>query len=255
MPTIALITDFGIREWYVGVMKGVIRSIAPECSVIDISHHVHAQQVKEAGFVLWNAYRYFPKGTIFTSVVDPGVGSGRAIMAVEAGDHYYIAPDNGLLDFVLSECDIQKAVKVDKPDYYLNKVTNTFHGRDIFSPVSAHLAKGAPLEALGKETTLAPPSSPFLTVEKSGQYEGEILYVDQFGNLITNLALAPSINGQARIQDTELQTFVNTYAEVEEGTLLMLRGSSGLLEISERNGSAAKTLGVSTGTNLRFKAQ
>lgn len=242
MNTIALLTDFGCKDWYVGVMKSVIIQINPDASIIDISHEITPQNITEASFVLWNAYDYFPEKTIFVCVVDPGVGSKRNIVAVQTAKHIFLAPDNGLLDLVLPEVKVKKAVAVENMDYFLNKISNTFHGRDIFAPVAAHLSNGLKLSKLGSTIDHPLNEKIFSTVKERGDYEGNIIYIDRYGNLITNLKMSKNIDVEVRINNFTIRQISKTYADVEEGALLALTGSSGLLEISVRNGNAKKLL-------------
>ncbi len=235
---IVLLTDFGNKDWFVGVMKGVILRINPNVNVIDLSHEITPQNVKEAGFILWNAYKFFPKGTIFVCVVDPTVGGDRKIIAVQTKEHIFIAPDNGILDLVLSEVDVLKAVYVENRDYFLENVSTTFHGRDIFAPVAAYISRGVDLSELGGEVNLTKPENLFIDVFGSGDYIGEVIYIDRFGNLITNIRPTVEIDGEVKIKEYVIEKISKTYAEVKSGQLVALINSSGLLEIGVRDGNA-----------------
>lgn len=248
MATIALLTDFGQRDWYVGAMKGVIRSITPLADIVDISHEIPPQNVKAASFVLWNAYRYFPMGTVFVCVVDPGVGSERAIFAVEAGGYIFVAPDNGLLDRVMTDLTVRQVVKVEKKQFFRAEISHTFHGRDIFAPVGAHISNGARLTELGPEIEYGFPELPLIEASHSEISKGEIIYIDHFGNLVTNIFVPKHVQAEVQCGDLKLTEISRTYAEVEDQELLALVGSSGLLEIAMRNGSAAKKLQAAYGT-------
>src|SRR6266851_3337280 len=151
-PVIALLTDFGTGDGDVGVMKGVIAGITPDVHIIDITHDVAPQNIASGAWILAAAYRYFPNNTAFVCVVDPGVGSVRHAIAVHAGDWYFVGPDNGLFSFLLADQTVHMAVSLDNPAYHLPQVSTTFHGRDIFAPVSAHIAHGVSLRELGTET-------------------------------------------------------------------------------------------------------
>ena len=186
--TITLITDFGLQDGYVGVMKGVISNINPSASVIDISNTIAAQDIFQAACVLNNSYSYFPKGTIHVVVVDPGVGSDRKILCLKTEDYVFLAPDNGVLSFVIEKDESPSIREVTNGKLFLPRLSNTFHGRDIFAPVAAHISKGVSHKEFGErvdktnEITLP---KPILSPE--GKLTAEIIYVDSFGNLITNV--------------------------------------------------------------------
>jgi S-adenosylmethionine hydrolase len=245
MPPIVLLTDFGHRDAYVGVMKGVIAGINPQARVIDLSHDLPPQDLQAARFVLWNSYRYFPQGSIFVCVVDPGVGSERAIVAVATERYYFVAPDNGLLDYVIAEQNNYRVRKVENQQYFRGAISQTFHGRDIFSPVGAHLSAGVSFELLGPEAVLAQAKSPFLGLNALTETPLPILHRDHFGNLITNLKLADGETLSVWVNG-ETVPFVRAYAEVEPGEMLAIRGSHGLLEVAVREGSAAQHRGGKT---------
>ncbi len=252
---IALLTDFGDKDWFVGVMKAVILGINPNVKIIDITHEISPQDVRQAGFVLWNAYKYFPDKTIFVCVVDPGVGSERKIIAVETKKYIFIAPDNGLLDFVLSEVDVLRAVHVENKDYFLESVSSTFHGRDIFAPVSAYISRGVDLSELGKEVKLGTLKEMFVKVSNVGDYEGEVVYIDRFGNLITNLMVSKEFDGEVRLKDLVIGKISRTYSDVEIGQAVALIDSSGLIEIGIREDNASKILGVGRGEKVFLKVK
>lgn len=266
---VALLTDFGLIDHYVGVMKGVILSRAPHVTIVDISHQVSPQNVHEAAFLLWSAYRFFPEGTIFVAVVDPGVGSERNILCVKAHGYFFLSPDNGLLKYVLAELKKPQIFSVTNKNLYLPEVSSTFHGRDIFAPAAAHLANGLSLSKLGE--TVKPETRPenFLTLDlqKQKQVKGAIIYIDRFGNLVTNIRLEKlsRVNElrQCRMQISNTSTrnrpkktvhyFSPTYTAAPTQTPFMIVGSSGLLEISIKNRGAAKALGARVGTPVTLK--
>lgn len=276
MTTIALLTDFGNDDIYVGVMKGVMRGINPQVNFIDITHTISPQHVREAAFNLANAYRYFPKDTVFLVVVDPGVGSLRRPIAVQAGGYTFIAPDNGVLSYTLAFADHVEAVALDNPAYHLQNISQTFHGRDIFAPVSAYLSNGVPLSDIGtKVTDLVSLPMPTLEVNQT-LIQGEILHIDRFGNLITSIGrlawvdearmtLNPAFGHElfnVPINLAQTQVWVNkqnvsaiqrSYSDVRRGELLALLGSSGYLEISVNQGHAAKRLDASVGDPVELK--
>ncbi len=258
-PPIVLLTDFGFKDSYVGVMKGVIRKISRHADLIDLSHNIVAQDVAEAAFVLAASYRYFPSGAIFTCVVDPGVGTDRAVLCLEANEQLFLAPDNGLLSVIAEEAAEHTFRRVTEEEYYLKDGSTTFHGRDIFAPVAAHLAEGVEPEKLGPEVRnierLQLPN-PVRTAD--GSLRGEIIYIDQFGNLITNIREAtvertftrPRNELEVRVKRRCASGLARAYAERPAGELLALIGSSGYLEVAVNKGSAARTLGCEKGDSV-----
>lgn len=251
-PLIALLTDFGQTDTYVGVMKGVMRSICPEADFIDLTHGVRPQAVAQAAFLLSVSVPHFPHGTVFLSVVDPGVGSDRAALAARVGEHLFVAPDNGLLSMVWRED--AEAHSLIRSEYRLPQVSATFHGRDIFAPAAAHLAAGVSLANLGPRVTeierlaLAHPSPVSATILR-----GAVVHIDHFGNLVTNIRtgdLAPALRASRITVQTggaEITGLRVTYSEADEGELLAHWGSSGHLEIAVRGGCASGRLAVDIG--------
>jgi len=238
-------------------MKGVILSIAPGAVIVDLCHGVAAQDVVEAGFLLASSYSYFPPGTIHVAVVDPGVGTSRRILAIKAHSYVFLVPDNGLIASVVPDPKIADLiVSVENERYFLKPVSSTFHGRDVFAPVAAHIAKGVPLEAFGPavdsfETGACPQVTE--VVEESGaqRLEGTVVHVDHFGNLVTNIRLPPGRKVlEVRCGGQKISEFAGTYAAVPPGEALCLVGSSGFLEISVNQGHAASKLGVRKGENI-----
>ncbi len=254
MPTITLLTDFGLRDGYAGVMKGVIWGIAPDAQIADLSHQIGAQNVMEGAIALGRTAPFFPAGTVHVAVVDPGVGTHRRPIAARLGQQYFVAPDNGLLTIVIEQAEAQNEptefVHLDNPRYWLAEVSNVFHGRDIFSPVGAHLANGVPLRELG-----APISDPQrLALPRPqpipGGWRGEVIQVDRFGNLATNLLradLAPLGALRVRLAGKELRGLVKTFGERPVGELIALYGTHDDLIVSVVNGSAEKLLGAGVG--------
>ena len=252
--SIALLTDFGISDHYVGTVKGVIHSIHSQATIIDITHEVQPQQVRQAGYLLWAAYKYFPKGTVFLSIVDPGVGTNRRILAVRTKNYVFIAPDNMLLDAVLSEEQIVEAVEINmtsKNPYIFSPVSNTFHGRDIFAPVTAYLAAGISFNEIGKSIALHPAMSPFVESE-SKPVKGEVLHIDRFGNVITNLRGRKTAPFSLKIAGKTIHTWINNYAEAPEQTVCLIHGSSGLVEIVVKNGNAKQKLKAEIASEISF---
>jgi len=240
MALITLLTDFGTADGYVGEMKGVMYAMHPQAQLVDIAHDVAPQDVDGARLAIARYWRRFPLGTIHLVVVDPGVGTSRAALAVESDGRFLIGPDNGVLSPALLRSDV-RVVELPIPP----QASATFHGRDVFAPAAARLAGGSPLEALGR-TYDAPivrrtPEAKRLT---DGSVSGEVITVDRFGNLITNL-VAP--RGGSVVLGDRVVPIVRSYGEGASGDVVAVIGSSGLLEIAVRGGSAGGTLGVSRG--------
>ncbi len=261
MNTIALITDFGTVDGFVGTMKGVILSIAPQAKIIDISHESAPQHTHHAAFVLWSSYKYFPENSIFVVVVDPGVGSDRRIILVEDEmGKKILAPENGILQFILPELKRPKMFHINNLKYWLSPLSTTFHGRDIFAPVAAHLLNGVRCEDLGIAIELPIPKTPFKQIDVSTKEEnGIILHADRFGNLITNFR--PQFEHLDDIQHFSLEIgnrvigpLKKTYADGEYGELIAIVGSSGLLEVAVRNSSAHLMLGLRIGDPVVIKS-
>ena len=262
-PVIALMTDFGLGDGDVGVIKGVIIGITPHAQIIDITHDVAPQNVASGAWILASAYRYFPKGTVFVCVVDPGVGSSRRAIALHAGNWFFVGPDNGLFSYVFVEQPIHRAVVLSNTAYHLPQVSSTFHGRDIFAPAGAYLARGIALQELGE--LLDPASLQHIDVRPPVRHgssiDGHILHVDRFGNLITSipLAMVPEL-----FSSTEAyMVFPATQARVDQRRRFFAEGSddgqpfiygdsSGYIGVAVRNGNAAKKLGVGFGTLITF---
>ncbi len=270
--TIALLTDFGTTDTYVGVMKAVMTRIYPAARFIDLTHEIPPQQVQQAAFTLLKTYRYFAPGTIFLVVVDPGVGSARRAIAAQAGAYYFVAPDNGVLSYLLDETENATVVELANPIYQLVPVSNTFHGRDIFAPAAAHLAAGIPLSEFGPSVEhIAQQLNLPLRIDGT-QITGQIISADHFGNLITSigelhwtadnhLELNPRFGNQPEkpvrfaadkaavsVNDHVLTGIRRIYGESQAGDLMMLVGSSGYLEIAINQGNATQFLKIASGT-------
>lgn len=247
---VALLTDFGLRDPFVGAIKGVILSIHPECRIVDISHLIAPQDIREAAFALRSARRSFPRGTVFLCVVDPGVGGSRRPIAAEGGGQFFVAPDNGLLTLVEP---LQRVVRISDDQLFLKPVSRTFHGRDIFAPVAAHLARGRALSKIGAPVARIRRVRIPEPIRKGNEVRGEVVRVDRFGNLVTNLRPAdlPGRKGlQIRIGKRRIAGLCRTYGDVPEGTLAAVIGSDGFLEIAIRGGSAARRLKVKVGARV-----
>ena len=256
MPVIALLTDFGTRDHYVGTMKGVILDIAPQATLVDISHEVAPQDILGGAFQLASSYRYFPRGSIFVAVIDPGVGSVRRGIAAEAGGFRFVAPDNGLLTLVFRESPPTRVVELREPKYALPIVSHTFEGRDRFGPAAAWLATGIDLTALGPIVTdYQRLDVPEPTVE-GASIHGEVLAVDRFGNLVTNIPRAMVERlGHAtfRLGDTSVSRLVATYAQMPPGEVCALFGSANYLEFAINAASAAGRLDLARGAKVEVR--
>ena len=252
-PIVTLTTDFGLSDHFTGTMKGVILRICPAAEIVDITHQVSAFEITEAAFVISEAYRYFPKKTVHLVVIDPGVGTARRPIVAEAAGQFFVAPDNGVLSMIYArEKHKVRAVTSDK--HFLKPVSRTFHGRDIFAPTAAHLAKGARPASFGRliqdycRLRFAEP----LRIGKR-VWQGTVLKTDHFGNLITNLHIAefPALADrpfQLHCGTATIDHLNATFAEGAPGEPLLIVGSSGFLEVVANQDSAAKILGCTTGS-------
>lgn len=254
---IVLLTDFGHKDHYAGVIKGVIASIAPQASLIDLCHEVPPQDIRSGAYLLGVSYRFFPKGSIFLSVVDPGVGTDRRIVMAQLGDWYFVNPDNGLLTLVGEREKLKQAIQVTNSRYWLSPVSSTFHGRDIMAPVAAHLYRGGPLKKFGR-----PIKGPLVTLrskpamKKANSIEGEIFYVDHFGSLVTNIpaAMIPAHRQcKVSIARKKMHRIVRSYGEAEIGEWVAVVASADLLEIAVNQGSAQKEIRAKVGDPVRVE--
>ena len=258
-PVITLTTDFGISDHFAGTMKGVILGICPDAQIVDISHQVTPFEVAEGGFLIAQAYRYFPRGTVHVVVVDPGVGTSRRPILLEAAGQYFVAPDNGVLTMVYLDQQKRKVRVIDNDRYFLKTVSHTFHGRDIFSPVAAHLAAGVRPARFGKpveDYMRLSFEKPMRTARRG--WTGAILKIDRFGNLITNFPAQdfPQIEKQPFELQVGLQAvrrLARNYAECNPGEVFAIAGSSGYLEVSSSQASAAKILGCGVGAPVELR--
>jgi S-adenosylmethionine hydrolase len=260
MPSrlITLTTDFGHSDHFVGVMKGVIAGIAPAARLIDICHDIAAYNITEAAFVIAEAWPYFPKGTIHVVVVDPGVGSARRPILAEAGGHVFIAPDNGVLSMVFDRTPHHVRV-ISNPKFMRRAISRTFHGRDVFAPAAAHLAKGVKPAQFGKRIHDFIRSNAAVNVKLSANaWRGSILKADHFGNLITSFAAehfpgTTSKPFEMRVGRAKIHRLALHYAETELGELFVIAGSSGYLEIAANQSSAAEILGCGAGAAVELE--
>lgn len=248
MTTIALISDFGYRDAYVGIMKAVIHSIAPEAYLIDLCHEVPAHNVMSGSYLVASAMPYLPDRSIILGVVDPGVGTRRRAIAVRTDTHTYVGPDNGLFHMAYDLEEPIEAIELTNPDFHLPRISKTFHGRDIFSPVAAHLARGVAFGDLGTEIdpnglVRLPEIGPII---KEYGIESSIVHIDHFGNVVTNLSreVLEAAGKQARyvrIGEHRAQ-FAETFADVPKNDPVAYFNSTDYLEVGIRNGSAADQL-------------
>jgi S-adenosylmethionine hydrolase len=258
-PTVALLTDFGTRDHYAGTLKGVILNICPDATLVDISHDVPAHDVMAGAFELAACYRYFPHGTVFLVVVDPGVGSVRRGIAADTGDFKFVAPDNGVLSAVFRESPPRKVVELTERKYALPTVSRTFEGRDRFAPAAAHLAKGVALVSLGKSLSNFYLLDLPRPVSDEAGLTGQVVRVDRFGNLITNIdrrAFMQFAGNQpiaVEVGGREVPRIVATYAEAPAQELCALFGSTDHLEVAIKGGDAAGMLGFGRGTAVKVR--
>ena len=253
---ITLLTDFGTKDHYVTSMKGAILNINPRCTLIDITHHITPHDIKEGAFILGNAYSSFPKGTIHLSVVDPGVGGLRKPILLVTTNYFFVGPDNGLFTFALKREKVKKAVALTNPKYFLSPVSNTFHGRDLFAPVAAYLSLGVKPEAFGPELSSWGEFDFKKPRIREGRLIGEILHIDAFGNLISNIdkeQLFHFVKDHSfviRVGKRTIRGLKKGYWEGKRNEAMALIGSGGFLEISVREGNAQKRLRVKKGDQV-----
>lgn len=257
-PLITLTTDFGTMSPYVAVMKGVILSINPAATIIDLTHTIPPRDLRHANYYLATAIPYFPSDTIHICVIDPGVGSERAALYVKAGSQQLLGPDNGIFTRVIQKANKPVCVRqLSDHRYWRARVSHTFHGRDIFAPVAAHLSLGIDPSVLGPEfpEPIELPTNSAVTF--GNRWQGEVQFVDDFGNLITNipacklksLPVKVSVAGVPGV----ILRWVRTYSDATAGELVCLFSSDGFFEIAEANGNAARRLGVSSGTVVELE--
>jgi len=255
---IALLSDFGLQDQYVASIKGVILSINPSVEIIDITHGIQPYRTRQAAYVLWSAYNYFPKDTIFVGVVDPGVGSKRRIIMMKTKKYVFIAPDNGLLDFVLHQEKVSIAIEVTQSslkECLLGDISSTFHGRDLIAPLAAYISNDVPLQRFGKSITLPKILSPF-TSSRTDVVPVCILHIDHYGNIITNLRSLEVEKSKRKIQTISIGSnmvaqWIRFYDEAPENTPCLILGSNGLVEISVKNKSAARLLSATLDSKLK----
>jgi S-adenosylmethionine hydrolase len=234
-------------------MKGVILSINPDANIVDITHDISPQNVDEAAFVLNRAYSYFPEGTIHVAVVDPGVGSQRAILAVRTPRFIFLGPDNGLLKYILYDHTDADVFRLTNPVYFLKSISHTFHGRDIFAPAAAHISRGIALEKMGEPFRDYVVGDIRHPTQAQDGITGQIIYIDKFGNAITNIEesqIGNRKNIRIRMKEYEFNRLCKTYKDVPVGESLALIGSGGTVEISIHQGNAKDAMKLSVGDSI-----
>ncbi len=260
MPTriITLTTDFGHSDHFTGVMRGVILGLWPAARIVDLCHDLPPFEITAAAFSVAESYRWFPNGTVHLVVVDPGVGTARRPILAEAAGQYFVAPDNGVLSMVFSR-EKHKVRAITAEKYFLQPVSQTFHGRDVFAPVGAHLARGTPPARFGKRI------EDYLRLEfdrpvRTGKrfWTGSVLKIDRFGNMITNLRLEefPAVETrpfELAVGTRVIRRLARAYADGQPGEVFLIEGSSGFLEVAANQASAAKTLGCATGAPVELR--
>lgn len=252
MHIIALTTDFGMRDWFVGTMKGVVLGINPRAVIVDLTHEIPPGDIRAGAFALMAAYRYFPKSTVQVAVVDPGVGSRRRAIAVQTTNYVFVGPDNGVLSWALAREKIKAIRQLENPKYFLKTISRTFHGRDIFAPVAAHLSRGVPMKQLGRELDdfiRLPWPKP---AKQRGEIRGEIAHIDHFGNAITNIAAElifsrPKVTCEVMGKRKVRCALAAFYGAVPANSPVAVVGSSGFLEIAVNGRSAAHRFGFKIG--------
>lgn len=258
MSTIAFLTDFGNDDWYVGTMKGVILGINPHIQLVDIAHNIKAGNIFEGAFALMVSYSYFPKGTVFCVVVDPGVGSGRGVIIAKTSKYTFVGPDNGVLSFATAQCKNVVVHKLTNRKFQLSNTSNTFHGRDIFAPIAAHLSKGVSIKQTGpqiKKYVQLEWKSPDVTGKT---ITGNIVYIDHFGNAITTIEkkhlkkLQKKTGLFVKAGSKRKIPLYSFYREVKIDSPLALIGSSGFLEVSINGGNAAERLNLKVNDRIQI---
>ena len=259
-PIITLTTDYGTSDHLAGVLKGVILNILPNATVVDISHQVVPMDVLDGALMIGNAYRHFPPRTVHLVVVDPGVGTQRRPIVVSGEQHYFVAPDNGVLSVVYEREPAVKVRHITAEHYFLNPVSATFHGRDVFAPVAAWLAKTYQSEVFGEEISDYVRFALPRAKANGTALKGVVLRVDAFGNLITNLtaedlptAMASAGKIKLKVGNKEIEKLAQTFAQGAAGEAVAIVGSSGFVEVAVNKGHAARTLGAQRGSEVTLE--
>jgi S-adenosylmethionine hydrolase len=248
---IALLSDFGTKDWFVASMKGVILSINPRAVIVDINHDIPAGDIAAGAFNLLACQALFPAGTVFVSVVDPGVGSCRAAIGIRAGSRYFIGPDNGLFSMITDNYYKSEVRSLENTRYFQKEVSSTFHGRDLFAPVGAHLSRGIPFEKLGpKMKSIVPLSTIPAAFAVKKNIVGSVIYIDRFGNAITNISSSLANQaGRIRVKGRVIP-LCSCYSDVGQGKPVAVIGSCGFVEISVNKGNAAQKMRLKIGDTV-----
>ncbi len=258
-PLITLLSDFGTRDYYVSAMKGVILSILPNAEIVDITHDITPFSIIEGAFVLWQAVRWFPQGTVYVAVVDPGVGSERDPIVIKAGGHYLVGPDNGLLVPAAERLGLEEVRRIENEEFILER-TGTFDGRDVFAPAAAHIAKGVPFDRIGSKKANFVRLRLFRYEITSDCIFGHVLHLDRFGNVVLDVPSSALTSKWPKALTVETEggnrfaaKVASHYEEGSPGELLVIRGSSGLLELSVNRGSAAEVIKLLPGGSIKIR--
>ncbi len=251
ISAVALLTDFGLKDNFVGVLKGALLKINAKAQLLDISHDIASHNIEEAAFVLFASFKYFPKGTVFLAVVDPGVGSDRQAIAIKTNNYYFVGPDNGILSLAAHKDGIRKITKLENEKYFLKPVSSTFHARDIFAPVAGYISKGVDVRRFGKNIKTITSIKLTLPELSRGNIEARIIHTDKFGNLYTNITnsqfsyfLKNNPRFIARLNKKTISKVFSCYAAATPDAPFFINGSFEFIEIALRNYSAAKFFGI-----------
>jgi S-adenosylmethionine hydrolase len=257
-PLITFTSDFGHEDWFVGVVHGVLYGICPKARIVDITHAIEPGDIERAAFTLEASSPDFPAGTVHLAVVDPGVGTGRRALAVKARDQLFVGPDNGILEWALADPDARSHGLMEER-YFRHPVSRTFHGRDVFAPVAAHLACGVPIESFGPLIADPVRLPRAATVHADGNLTGQIMFIDRFGNALTNITAEKLLRTFPGVPESSLAVTIGSkrilgiarsYGDARLGTLVALVGSSGRLEIAQVGGHAATRFGFGEGDRV-----
>jgi len=259
IPIVTLLTDFGYKDGFVGVMKGVMLTVNPKIRIVDISHEIPQHDIQNASFILGQSYAYFPENTLHIVVVDPAVGTNRDILYVEAGYYRFLVPDNGVLKYILQWERVFRMIRVQNSDYFLPEQSSTFHGRDIFAPVAAHLCNGLDPKLLGDKVEIKNDPLPANPDVDQESIRGEIVFIDHFGNLITNISqelLSGIIKDKKQflisLADKQINEISDTFYSKPPGNLLAFLDSSEYLAFAINGQNAAEKMGISIGDRFEI---
>jgi S-adenosyl-L-methionine hydrolase (adenosine-forming) len=253
---VTLTTDFGQAGSYAGAVKGVLLGINPQIKIVDITHEISPFNILEGALLLNSFYQFFPRGTIHLVVVDPGVGGKRKGILIRTDNYFFVGPDNGIFSFIYDQEKIREIINLTNSEYFLGKPSSTFHARDIFAPVSAYLSLGVKLGEFGRATQDCHKFRLPLPVQTKDQIKGQVIFIDRFGNLITNIS-SDLIRGRKKvkisIKNKKINHLCQYYEEEKEGKLLALFGSSNFLEIAVNQGNAQRLLKAKTGDKVKIE--